>query len=559
MLFNRIEKLYKNNKGGVTMKKKVKAVSIVLMFSVMVCMLPGCGKTNKTTGANGQGMVGNTYTTWLPIVKEKENPQLIFESLNSTGLDLTQADLIRNYLLMGQSYRVQTELYNNYWLKIEKILPDTTISDFIRDYLTLKTLVIPNKDKVYQAFKDYYVTLTNYDAEGFLDELKTYAEYYSWFKYCNSPNIETNNKLSQLQRLKSTVVYPFLLNIFEDCYLYNRIDINEVNSTLTVIISYVLRRLICDLPTNALNKVFASLTKDIHKYDKYDLKDKVSIVLINKKGKTSFPNNIFFKEKILIKDCYNFPYIKYILEEIEKNSSREVVDFENLTIEHIMPQTLSAQWKVYLGKKYNDIHIKSLHKLGNLTLTAYNSDMSNSIFMDKKEIYKNSNLKMNRDIYNQYKEWGEVEIDSRSEKLFNELIGIWKYPDIQISDENVINTKTEFDITDDIDVTGKSPIELEICGGKYNVDCWRGFFKCVCQQMYEYDSQIFTSLIRHKDFQGRTRRIISDNPDELRESAKIADEIYIEQNLSANDALNYSKLVIEMYNDMENEVTYKIR
>lgn len=161
---------------------------------------------------------------YIQLTKEKENPQLIFESLNSTGLDLTQADLIRNYLLMGQEYAQQENLYKEYWVKLEKMLPDVMISDFIRDYLTLKTGIIPNKDRVYNSFKNYYQKLSNYDAEGFLDELTTYGKYYSWFKYCNSPDDEVNGRLSQLQKLKSTTVYPFLLNIFEDYYMYHNID-----------------------------------------------------------------------------------------------------------------------------------------------------------------------------------------------------------------------------------------------------------------------------------------------------------------------------------------------
>ncbi len=161
---------------------------------------------------------------YIQLTKEKENPQLIFESLNSTGLDLTQADLIRNYLLMGQEYIQQEELYNNYWMKLEKMLPDAMISDFIRDYLTLKTGIISNKDSVYKGFKEYYQNLGNYNVEDFLKKLITYGEYYSWFKYCNSPDEEVNVRLSQLQRLKSTTVYPFVLSIFEECYMYYSID-----------------------------------------------------------------------------------------------------------------------------------------------------------------------------------------------------------------------------------------------------------------------------------------------------------------------------------------------
>ena len=202
---------------------------------------------------------------YIELDQNKENPQLIFESLNSTGLDLTQADLIRNYLLMGQEYQIQENLYNRYWIKLEKMLPDAMISDYVRDYLTLKTGIIPNKDDVYNSFKKYYRSLTNYDSEGFLEELTTYGEYYSWFKFCNCPDDDINNKLLQLQKLKSTVVYPFLLSVFEDCYMYHNIEKTQVSQTMDIVLSYVVRRLLCEMPTNALNKVFATMAKDVER------------------------------------------------------------------------------------------------------------------------------------------------------------------------------------------------------------------------------------------------------------------------------------------------------
>lgn len=497
---------------------------------------------------------------YIQLSRENENPQLIFESLNSTGLDLTQADLIRNYLLMGQEYNKQEELYTNYWVKIEKLLPDLMISDFIRDYLTLKTSTIPNKDKVYKNFKEYYESLENYDAEGFLEELKTYSEYYSWFKYCNSPNTDVNERLVQLQKLKSTVVYPFLLSIFEDCYLYKNITTIELCSSLDVIISYVLRRLICDLPTNALNKVFSSLLRDIskEKYSALNTGKKISVALLSKKGKVIFPNDNLLKESFLNKDFYHFKQGRFILEEIEKSQSKENVQLEDLTIEHIMPQTLTPKWQVDLGKRFKEIHETNLNKIGNLTLTGYNSELSNKSYSEKKEYLINSNIMSNRQLV-KVEEWNEKEIEDRGNNLFEKVIAIWGVPEVEniyINDDLVMN---EFEIMDDIDVTGKSPYEIEVCGSKYNVNSWREFFYRICIVMYEYDSQIFKGLVRHNDFKGRKKRIITDDKESLIKSAEIAENIYIEQNLSANDALNYSKLVVEKYDGMDDEITFKVK
>ena len=495
---------------------------------------------------------------YIQLAKEKENPQLIFESLNSTGLDLTQADLIRNYLLMGQAYEQQEKLYNNYWTKLEKMLPDAMISDFIRDYLTLKTGVIPKKDYVYNSFKDYYQSLDNYDAEGFLDELTTYGEYYSWFKYCNSPSEEVNWRLSQLQRLKSTTVYPFLLNIFEDCYMYRNIDVQMMCKTLDVILSYVMRRLLCEMPTNALNKVFASMSKDIERYDDKELCEKVALVLAGKKGKVIFPDDELLKDKVLLRNSYKFPHIKYVLEQVERRQGKEVVAFDELTIEHIMPQTLTAKWKIDLGKKATEIYEKYVHCIGNLTLTGYNSEMSNDSFEEKKKVYKESNIYISKQISN-VDTWGEAEINKRSEWLIKEICSIWQCPDVINLNQTDTDTRTEFDIMDEVDVTGRTPCEVEICGGIIPVDSWRSFLKNICMQMYEYDAQIFRSLIRHKDFKGRSKRIISDTDENMRVPQKIAEGIYLEMNLSANEALNYAKLVIDKYEGMENECSYRLK
>lgn len=497
---------------------------------------------------------------YIQLSRESENPQLIFESLNSTGLDLTQADLIRNYLLMGQEYSKQEELYARYWIKIEGLLPDLMISDFIRDYLTLKTGTIPNKDKVYKSFKEYYETCNNFDAEGFLDELLVYAQYYSWFRYCNCPDEEINNRLIQIDRLKSTVVYPFLLGVFEDGYLYKRIDKKEVSNVLDLIISYVLRRMICDLPTNALNKVFSSLAKDTakDKYGELDLYQKVAIVLLSKRGKVGFPTNNMLKESFINKDFYAFKQGKYVLEQIEKSLSKENINFEEVTIEHVMPQTLTPKWQVDLGKKYKEIHEAYLHKIGNLTLTKYNSELSNKSYEEKRIYLMDSNIMLNRKLA-EVETWNEKAITERANRLFEKAIDIWKIPIVDNKYINPVNETNEYEIMDDVDVTGKSPYELQICGSKYTVDSWRGFFTTICKVMYEYDAQIFRGLLQHNDFKGKRKRIITKDQESLNKAQEIADGIYIEQTLNANDALNYSKLVIEKYEDMESEISYKIR
>ncbi len=495
---------------------------------------------------------------YIELNQKKENPQLIFESLNSTGLDLTQADLIRNYLLMGQEYCKQERLYNQYWTKLEQMLPDSMISDYVRDYLTLKTGNIPNKDDVYSSFKRYYHKLQNEDSECFLEELTTYGKYYSWFKFCHCPDTNINERLLQLQKLKSTVVYPFLLSIFEDFYRHHKIEEHHICLTMDVILSYVMRRLLCEMPTNVLNKVFATMAKDMERFDGLPLHEKVVSVLAGKKGKAVFPNNSTLRERLLSRNSYKFPHIKFVLEQIERRKSKETVVFDSLTIEHIMPQTLSVKWKLDLGKGAQETYEKYLHCIGNLTLSGYNSELSNGSFDEKRMLYSQSNICITKDIA-KCEQWKEGEILARSEALVNDVTEIWKCPNI-INNVNIeMDTRTEFDFTDEVNVTGRTPIELEIIGEVFSVSSWRDFLKKICEFFYEYDRQIFRSLRMHNDFQGKTMKIIDDNSANMRAPIKIAEDLYIEANRSANDILNYCKLIMEKFEGVEELSSYKLK
>ena len=494
------------------------------------------------------------------IKVEKENPQMIFESLNSTGLDLTQADLIRNFLLMGQEYHIQKKLYNNYWVELEKMLPDIMISDFIRDYLTLKTRTIPLKDKVYESFKEYYLDVSSrYDVEGFLDELKTYGTYYSWFRFCNCPDDEINNRLSQIQRLKSTTVYPFLLSIFEDCYMYKSIDIAALCSALDVLLSYFIRRLLCEMPTNALNKVFATMASDVRQHKSGTLSSRISAILAKKQGKTRFPDDSLLKDKLLSRNSSKFPHIKFILEQIERRKWKETVEFEALTIEHIMPQNLNPQWNIDLGNRASDIHEKFKDCIGNLTLAGpdYNSGMKNNSFREKREYFLSSNIAMNREI-GANENWGENEIIKRAASLINDICSIWPCPEAVKERKNENDLRTEFELKEEVNVKGRTPVCVEICGDKISVESWSGFFRAVCRTMYDYEPQIFRSLLRHKDFAGKGRRIISETEEGISRPYKVAEGIYVETYLTANDAVNYAKLIIEKYDNMDDEVSYRL-
>ena len=334
---------------------------------------------------------------------------------------------------MGQEYSLQEKLYNIYWTRLEKMLPDAMISDYIRDFLTLKTGRIPNKDNVYTDFKKYYNEKyhnysESFNVEEFLKELTSYGEYYGWFKFCNSNDTIINEYLIYFQKLKSTTVYPFLLSVFAEYFMYNNIKIDDVHETLKILVSYIMRRLLCEIPSNALNKVFAVLAKDVEKISDTSMHSKVTKVLATKIGKAIFPNDSLLNEKLLLRDIYKFPHIKLVLEQIELKMGKEIVSFDNITIEHIMPQKLTPKWKLDLGRRAQEIHEKYLNCIGNLTLTGYNQELSNKSFEEKKAIYINSNINITKEI-NSYDCWEENAIISRGKSLIGIVAKIWFCPD----------------------------------------------------------------------------------------------------------------------------------
>lgn len=260
--------------------------------------------------------------------KKSENPQLIFESLNSTGLSLTQADLIRNYLLMNSEYEKQTVLYKNFWLKIEIELTNKKISDFIRDFLTMKTGKIANKNKVYDDFKEYMRIQKELNEEAVLEELVTYSKYYNWFLNANSNNEKINEKLKHFKYLKNTTVYPLLLSIFEDTYYYKKLDEDKLLKIIDLLISYIFRRTICGYKTSSINKVFASIPKKIlENQNEKDIYFKIEKNLMERRLETIFPRDEEFKLNFI---KYNFEknkeLLKYTLKELEQKVSNNVIN-----------------------------------------------------------------------------------------------------------------------------------------------------------------------------------------------------------------------------------------
>jgi len=367
----------------------------------------------------------------VSLDRERDNSQLIFESLNSTGLELTQADLIRNYVLMGLEKQEQDNLYNDYWSPMEKSFSyakySTLFDRFMRDYLTINTGKIPNIKDVYSAFKLY---TQNKHIKDLVADVYKYSKYFVNIALEKEEDSEIKAIFSNINTLKVDVSYPFLLEVYED-YIQERITKEEFMQILKYIESYVFRRAICGIPTNSLNKTFANLYKEI-KQENYLESFRAALLL--KESYRRFPRDEEFKEQLLIKDVYNFRSRNYLLRKLENHNKKELVNVESYTIEHIMPQNenLSYEWKQALGKKWKEVHDKYLHTIGNLTLTGYNPELSDKPFKEKRDMeggFADSPIRLNGSLA-KLGNWNEKEILNRANILSNLAVQIWSCPEL---------------------------------------------------------------------------------------------------------------------------------
>ncbi|MFP6179463.1 DUF262 domain-containing protein, partial [Helicobacter pylori] len=320
----------------------------------------------------------------ISLERGKDNPQLIFESMNSTGKDLTQTDLIRNYILMGLEPEKQKIFYKKYWRAMEEDFKqnETLFNQFVRHYLTIKTREIPNINKVYEAFKDYRQK-KGIEIEDLLKDLQKYCGYFCQIvfkKEDNEDNKDLNKALSFLVGLEMDVIYPLLLELYSD-YIDGVLSKQDFISIIYLTESYIFRRAVCGLGTNSLNKVFPSFTKRIQK-DEYLKSLKAHFVYLTEKQR--FPNNDEFKKLFIAIDFYHFQKREYFLERLENFEREERVYTHEYTTEHIMPQTLTEEWERDLGENFQAIHDKYLHTIGNLTLTGYNQEYGNKSFQEKR-------------------------------------------------------------------------------------------------------------------------------------------------------------------------------
>ena len=465
-----------------------------------------------------------SYFSVVSIVLDADdNPYLVFESLNAKGRPLTQSDLIRNYFFMRIHINDQERVYFEYWLPMQTALNEN-LTEFIRHFLMMNGNIIKQSD-IYYSLK---ASVSSTNAFDYLKELQKFSVYYQRLIYPEfEPEIELQYSFKRLNRIEVTTAYPLLLNFYND-YSNNNISKNEFIEILKTLENYLIRRFVCNVPTNQLNKVFPSVYPQI-KTKYFDKIVEGFKTVLQAKG---YPKDnefcLRFRETKFYGGGDRQIKTKLILETLEENyEHKEVVPFDNLTIEHIMPQTLSEWWQNHIGSDWEETHDLFLHTIGNLTLTAYNTELSNDNFTTKKVTYNESHLELNK-YFASKTEWNRKEIELRSEILANQALSIWSY----FGQEN--SSPTNFH-----EVTGTKPISVTILGQVFSVESWRDVLEKTFNTIAELEPEKFT-IIAHN-----FPRFLGKDKSKFRAIRLLQNGYYIEVNLSAQSIQRFCNQSVE--------------
>jgi len=390
-------------------------------------------KSNLAALCNG---LAKLVVVDIALSRDQDNPQLIFESMNSTGRELSQADLIRNFILMGLEPTLQARLYEQFWRPMEVAFGqeayNSHFDSFMRHYLTVKTGEIPRLDDVYDAFKGHARApqVAAMGIEALVKDIRDFARYYCKMALKAEEDPDLKLAFDDLRELKVDVAYPFLMELYHD-YASGLLAKDELLDTVRLVEAYVFRRAICAIPTNSLNKTFATFTRALKK-DRYLESIKAHFLLMPSYRR--FPTDDEFIRDMQTRDLYNFRSRSYWLRRFENYGRKERVPVNEYTIEHIMPQSesLSNGWKAALGEEWERIHASYLHTLGNLTLTGYNSEYSNRAFAEKRDMeggFKQSPLRLNKGL-GELDSWNEDTIRARASNIAAKAAAVWSAPEI---------------------------------------------------------------------------------------------------------------------------------
>lgn len=499
-------------------------------------------------------------------LQDDDNPQEVFESINSTGLPLTIADLIRNYVLMTDIN--QEYLYENYWVKIERLLDKRQIPSFVIDYLNFKMDGFCRESDAYDSFKKLYVE-KNYTNESMLEELAKYAEYYHGFIYGSSKYTDSINRyLSDLKKLNQTTIYVFLFAVFDD-YESGICSSEELEKLLRFFVSYSVRRIICEVGSNSLRGLYKTLYSRVfnNEENKNHYYDSIVSFLKQIASKDIVPDDKTFTLSLIQNDLYHKHAIcKYLLAAIENDGTKEKIEVDNLTIEHVMPQNknTSEEWKEMLGERWADIKIKYLHTLGNLTLTGYNSELSDNDFDTKKKLLLENSTKvviLNSDVLNQAK-WDENAILNHANRLANIAVDLYKIEEpnifVTFKDEDF----EEYTLEDPSNAKFKVPNYFVLCGERVLVSNFADMLFGVIEVLYDLDPTILQRIAKNEE------KIVTwssyawvkyslENADGFTEYKDTG--IFYNTNLSAEGKIYFIKALLEAYGIDEEDFIYSAK
>ncbi len=479
------------------------------------------------------------------FLDESDSPQLIFESLNSTGLDLEESDKIRNYILMGLDTRLQEKYYEAYWNKIEE-QTDFRVSSFVRDYLTMQQGKSPVLRQVYFTFKEY-MEQKQLETEEILRDLLENASYYHRIIHASTGDKQIDSLLIRLRQLDLTTHYPFLLALFRYAAEV-ALPPDELVDILSTLESYVFRRLICELPASGLNKTFATLHADVlrlkRKPDSYS--EVLKYLLTSKTASGAFPSDEEFLAAAFTRNIYTLSARNkaYLFDRLENGASAERVNVvEKLedgtfSIEHIMPRTLTPLWKESLGTDYQRIHLEWLHTLPNLTVTGYNSKYSNRTFLEKRDMpdgFYDSGLRMNRKIAS-YGQWTEKEMKQRRGELATQLLSLWAWPVTTFTSAS--RETITFRLEDDIDLTGMKITGFSYATRPYLVTNWKELYRSVIKLVYQTEPVALIRMANNPEFPD----ICSEHKAGMEE---VIEGIYLNTSASVKSKLKMLRLLFE--------------
>lgn len=494
-----------------------------------------------------------------------DNAQEIFERINSTGIKLGLADLIRNYILMTDTD--QERLYEEYWLTVQNLLPDKLLDNFFIDYLNMKSDGFVKESEAYKSFKQVYVE-GKYDNEKMLQEILHYAKQYYVFCYGSSDfGAEVNKALAGLRKLKQTTVYLFLFRVFDD-YENGIINKNELARVLKMLLSYSIRRLVCEIGSNTLRGLYKTLYGRVfeQKENKNTYYDSLVSFFLQQTSKNTIPSDDEFVTALQEKNLYSKNALcKYLLCAIE-NQGKESLDTENLSIEHIMPQNknLSMSWQKMLGENWQSVHEKYLHTLGNLTLTGYNSELGDKPFEKKKEKLEETITHI-AVLYSDVKdksEWNSVNMEKRAKRLAEIILKLFPIEQPKTKIEFTDPHYKLYTLANPDDATYKTVNYFEFLGERVNVSSFAEMVRSIAQILYDMDNSIIDDMAKkHEPLPEWTTPAFSYEEDGVRNPFKLRNcNIYISTGYSASTCIFFIRGLMKKYEfDISEDFVYSAK